>query len=266
MHSRLYRGRVWHHRSSPRAHAFRQRLFLLYLDLDELPGLFDGLWLWSARRPAVAWFRRADHLGDPALPLARAVRERVARETGTLPEGPVRLLTHLRYLGYCMNPVSFYYCFDAGDEALEFIVAEVHNTPWGERHCYVLDCRAAPLAGGWHRFALDKAFHVSPFMPMTQRYAWAFSLPRDRLDVRMTSLESGERRFEAGLALRGEPIAPRALARALFRFPFMTGQVIGAIYWQALRLWLKGAPFHPHPKHGEKRGCEPARLARRELE
>jgi DUF1365 family protein len=122
-------------------------MFMVLLDLDELPRCFDGRLLWSARRPALAWFRRADYLGDPGTPLARAVRELVAERTGTRPEGPIRLLTHLRYFGHCFNPVSFYYCYDRDGERVQAVVAHVTNTPWGERHAYVMPVERAGERG-----------------------------------------------------------------------------------------------------------------------
>jgi len=241
MRSRIYRGRVRHRRESPRAHAFSYRLFMMYLDLAELDELFRRRWLWSAHGPNLAWFRRADHFGDPQESLAASVRTLVARELGRRPSGPVCLLTHLRYFGYCMNPVSFLYCWDGQGEHLDAIVAEVHNTPWGETHCYVLDAAGADL----HRF--PKTFHVSPFMGMDQQYQWRLSAPGETLAVSMQSFEGGRRVFNASLGMRAGEVSGPALAGALARYPFMTGKVIGAIYWQALRLWLKGTPFHEHP-------------------
>jgi uncharacterized protein len=251
MRSCLYSGRVRHRRhgggADPVSNAFEYRLFLLYLDLDELDRAFVGRWLWSTRRPALAWFRRADHLGDPARPLADALRELVEHSTGRRPAGPIRLLTHLRYFGHCFNPVSFYYCYDAAGEQVETIVAEVSNTPWGERHCYVLPRGAARLRGGAQEFELDKVFHVSPFLPMQTRYHWRFSEPGERLGVYMRNEQQGRRAFDATLDLERQEITGRTLAAALLRFPFMTLRVVALIYWQALRLWLKRAVFHPHP-------------------
>ena len=124
----LYTGHIRHRRSGPRRNDFRYRIYLAYLDLGELPTLFAGRWLWSARRPALAWFRRADYLGDPQVPLDTAVRDRVEAQTGHRPQGPIRLLTHLRQFGWSFNPVSFYYVFDDSGEHLETLVAEITNT------------------------------------------------------------------------------------------------------------------------------------------
>ena len=117
MNSALYFGTVRHRRRSPVVHEFSYRVFQVYLDLDELDHVFQGRLLWSTKGANVAWFRRTDHVGDPRMPLRDAVSELVERRTGRRPRGPIRLLTHLRYFGYCMNPVSFYYCFDlSGDQ------------------------------------------------------------------------------------------------------------------------------------------------------
>ena len=253
MNSRIYEGVVEHHRRGPREHRFDYRVCQLYLDLDEIPELFDRHWLWSARRPAVARFHRRDHLGPQELALDVAVRDLVQADTGTRPSGPIRLLTHPRYFGYGFNPVSFYYCFDAAGSEVAFVVAEVNNTPWGEQHCYVLDCRSSERQGGAWCFEFDKRFHVSPFMAMDQRYRWTFSLPGERLGVHMENFQggdnAGERLFSATMLLEQRPLDTPGLARVLWRYPLMTAQVVGAIYWHALRLWMKGVPVHDHPRH-----------------
>jgi DUF1365 family protein len=250
MHSALYLGSLDHRRHAPRPHAFRYRLFMAYLDLGELDVVFRGRWLWSAKRAALARFDRRHHFGDPALPLDESVRALVAERTGRRPEGPVRLLTHLAFFGYVFNPVSFYYCFAADGERLDTVVAEVTNTPWGERHCYVLPRSGDPDIPLEAHTA--KAMHVSPFHPMSLDYRWRFTTPGDRLSVHMAlrgqEAQAGSRApFDATLALRRVPITTTALAGVLLRFPFMTAQVIAAIHWQALRLWLKRVPVHDHP-------------------
>ncbi len=247
----LYVGQVRHRRSSPVVREFRYRLFMVYLDLDELPQVFQGRLLWSVERANVAWFRRADHLGSPERPLAECVRDLVEQRLGRRPRGPIRLLTHLRYFGLAMNPVSFYFCFESGDLP-SVVVAEVTNTPWNERHWYVLDL------GGARRPEADKQLHVSPFLHMHYRYRFEFAGPGEELRVRIENRSSEIRRrddsaasdveFEAELRLARRPPTGANLAALLVRFPWMTLRVYLAIYGQALRLWLRRVPFVPHPR------------------
>ncbi len=247
MNSCLYRGHLRHRRFAPVGNSFRYGLFLVYLDLSELQDVFRGRWFWSTERSNLAYLRRQDHLGDPAVSLDGAVRKLVAERTGVRPGGPVRLLTHLRYFGHCFNPVSFYYCYDRSGQEVETIVAEINNTPWGEQHCYVLAESANSGQGCWKRFEFAKAFHVSPFMDMKLHYDWRLQEPGERLHIHMNSFEAGQKLFDATLMLRRCDLSRKNLARVLVQYPFMTLKVMGAIHWQALRLWRKGAPFHTHP-------------------
>jgi DUF1365 family protein len=246
--SAVYEGTVRHRRFDPVGHEFSYPLFLMYLDLAEVPGVLDPYPLWSARRRALARFRRADFFGDPARPLDACVRDAVAAETGERPAGPVRLLAGLRYLGHSFNPVSFYYCFDSG-ERVQAVLAEVQNIPWKERHAYVLQRgeRVGPVLSQ----QIEKRFHVSPLMGMDQTYGFSASEPGETLAVHIESRpREGEegRTFDATLDLRRRELSRPLMARLLARYPAHSLQVVARIYGQALRLKLKGARYHPNPE------------------
>jgi DUF1365 family protein len=228
--SAIYEGTVRHRRFADRANEFTTKIALAYVDLDELPFSHGRL----------VRFERSDYLGDPARPLAEEVRDLVEERTGARPQGPIRLLTQLRSFGHCFNPVSFYYCFDPAGERVQEVVAEVTNTPWGERHAYVIE-RAGP---GVLKGDSEKVLHVSPFMGMEHQYDWRVADPGDTLSVHIESVRDGRKAFDATLSLRRRELSRRALARCAGT----TIRTVALIYVHALRLKLKGARVHPHPK------------------
>jgi len=221
----------------------------MFLDLDELPTLFDVHPLWSTQQVNMAYFRRRDHFGDPRIPIKRAVQDLVEERLGRRPQGPIRLLTHLRYFGHCFNPASFYYCYNQEDTDVETIVLEIHNTPWGENFCYVMG-KADNLHPfkDWRRHTGRKVFHVSPFIDMDIHYDWRFRLPGDTLGVHIIDYQKGSKLFDATLKLRRRSLHRRALTRLLLIYPAMTIKVVTLIYWQALKLILKKTPFYTHPE------------------
>jgi uncharacterized protein len=239
--SALYVGTVRHRRVRVRAGEFRHAIALAYVDLDELPRLLGGKLV--ERRPGVVRFRRSDYLGDDAVPLAASVRALVAERLGTEPDGPIRLLTQLRTLGHCFNPVSFYYCYDSS-ERLRALVAEVTNTPWGDRHAYVIGAGEGRILEG----AMDKALHVSPFMEMDQRYEVRATDPAATLSVHIASHQDGERAFDATLALRRRELTARTLAETTVRHPASTLRTLALIYGHALALWLRRVPYVAPPE------------------
>ena len=253
MKSCIYRGELFHHRYLPRENKFTYTVYFMFLDLEELEHVFDGRWLWSVGRANVANFKRADYLGPTNIPLDQAVRDRVEQKLGERPAGPIRMLTHLRYYGHCFNPVSFYYCYNATDTTVEYIVAEITNTPWLERHSYVLSMKQnLDTASGKH-FQFAKAFHVSPFMDMDFLYDWRFEEPGESLRIHMTNVKEDNKFFEVVLTMQRREISGAALAWVLIRFPAMTMKVLSMIYWQAFRLWLKKTPYYDHPKYVRER-------------
>ncbi len=245
-HSRVARGFVVHRRFTPRAHRFRYGLSMLLVDLDEGPRLFRKRWLWSWNRRNFAAILRRDHLRHGGADWAEAVRELVHTRSGQRPQGPISLLTQPRYAGYVMNPISVYLIWAPGRERLEWVLLEVHNTPWNQQVAYLLPVPADAHKGFTIRFG--KEMHVSPFMPMDMEYEMHLRLGEERLALRLDNYRAGERVFGANLALRLHPVNAANLARTLLFTPLMTLQVVAAIHYQALRLYLKGVPYIPPPK------------------
>lgn len=242
VHSALYEGRVTHVRRREVDHRFSTKLAMCYLDLDELDAVVAQHPLWSTGRWRPVRVRRADYGGDPDVPLADALR-RVVAAGGGPPVGPVRLLAHPRTWGWCFNPLALAFCFDPAGEEVVAVVATVTNTPWGERHDYVLSAGA----GGSVDVEVPKALHVSPFLPMEQRYRFRISPPDDVLHAAVDVDEGGRTVLRADLSLRRRPLDRQAMTDLLVRHPAMTWRVSTGIYREAARLAAKGAVFHRHP-------------------
>ena len=237
----VFVGTLRHRRFSPVAHAFTYPLFMVLLDVDRIPELMRVSRLTSHNRWNWAAFDDRDHLGDAARPLRERLAADAAAQAFDLPEGRILLLTHLRYLGYCFNPVSFFYCFDRA-ERLTVVLAEVNNT-FGGSHRYWL------RPGSWSRTfraAAAKALDVSPFMPRDIAYTFAFAPPSaGPLVVHMQAAREGSACFDATLSLDRRPWTATEIRRALVRHPAMTAHVMAGIHWQALKLWWKGVPLEP---------------------
>lgn len=253
----LYVGQLRHRRFRPKPHAFTYSLFMALIDVDDLEGNMGVSHLTSLNRFNWASFDDRDHLGDPSLPLRQRVAEDAARQGLTLPGGPIYLLTHLRYLGYAFNPISFYFCCDdAGEPTL--VMAEVHST-FGELCTYWVTAADLHRRPRTFRLRTPKTMHVSPFMSMDVDYEFAVTTPGESLVAHMNTIDrheaGGAPYFDATLTLERRPWTASAIRRVLIRHPMMTAKVIGAIHWEALRLWLKGVPGYPHPRDaGVRRG------------
>ncbi|MGH1539563.1 MAG: DUF1365 domain-containing protein [Arenicella sp.] len=272
----VYEGVVIHERQQPRLHRFQYTVFQPYIDLDEIDTLNQLSRLWSVNRFNLVQFKRSDYMtGDDDL--KTAVIECIHTHTQEHFQGKIYLLTNLRYWGYCFNPVSFYFCYadnkdNSENPTLTYIVAEINNTPWDERHAYVLDVATGTVAGKTDtlrqdsnesshindtpkhklRFDFDKVFHVSPFMPMDLQYRWFFTITEKRINIHMelyreTSGTKRQRQFFATMNLQGQSLNRQQANRLPFRYPMLCLKIFSAIHWQALKLWCKRIPFINHP-------------------
>lgn len=234
-------GKVWHVRHKPRIHRFGYPYFMWLLNLNKLAEIPDYRPWFSTRRWALSRLRASDYLpGNPAFPdAASAVKDKMERLTNTPVSGDVYALLNLRTMGIYFSPVNFYWAVDDNGTPSHFL-AEVSNTPWNQRHYYGF------LLAEASKPSHDKAFHVSPFNPIDQRYEWSISLSEKKIAIVIHVVDEAGKVFDAGVNLTPKPLTRRSAAIQLIKNPAMSIFTVVLIYWQALRLWLKRVPYHPH--------------------
>lgn len=246
----LMKGRVDHHRILPRHHQFSYPIAMVMFDVDELANTLKQSRWWSFNQFNFISFYRKDYLGRHNGDLKTAIESLIFQRLGEQFSGKVYLLTHPRYFGFVFNPVSFYFCVNNDDE-LEYILADINNTPWNERHAYVLKASQQNVSELTSEF--DKKFHISPFMPMDIHYNWQFNWSSETLNILMQSYRGDEKQFTASMVLTAETLSPKAMNQLPFEFPLQTMRVVWRIYWHAFKLWLKKIPVFEHPKNNATR-------------
>ena len=243
MNSALYHGHIQHRRLHPKQHAFRYSIGLLWLDLSEQEALFSLSRLAGKSRFAPFSFRETDylpHLTRSGVSLFDAVCTSI-QELGELNISRICVLTQPRSWGLSFNPVSFFYCYD-GEHQLRAILCEVRNTPWRERYHYVLRTEQTDT----NQFSVAKSFHVSPFLPRDIEHRMRFYQDGHRLTVYMSDFQQTQKVFDAGLSLFKIELNRQSVKNYVFQFPWMSAKTLLGIYWQALRLVLKGLRYQPH--------------------
>lgn len=230
----LYRGITWHKRHQPKVHTFQYALHLFWLNLHELETLPRGR-LFSTATGSLLRFRRRDYLQNAEQPLWQEALQTMSGLAGKALDGKVYLLGQVRWMGLYFSPVNFYFLQSENGD-FTHMLAEVSNTPWNQRHCYLVDLKLQADS--------QKVFHVSPFNPMDMAYQWSIAQPGEHLSL-CIRCKRQETEFEAGLKMTKIPLNSNSLFRVLLST--LTLKTLFGIYWQALRLFIKGTPIHSHP-------------------
>lgn len=246
MNSCLYKATVMHNRLEPKQHRFHYNVFMFYIDLDEIDMLSKGLWLISRNRFNYFSFRDSEHLQlprenpDKTKTVKQHLTDYLEQNGIAIGDGKIKLLTNLNVLGYNFNPVSFYYCFDKGNEPL-CVVAEIRNT-FGEMKLFLLGKNNFSL----NKFHLNttKYFYVSPFIDHDTNFDFNLVVPDEKLNVRIDDFKEEKRFFISTLTGTRETLNNINLLWYSIRFPFITLKIITLIHWNAVKLWLKKIPYH----------------------
>lgn len=250
--SAVYEGTITHTRHDDIRHYFTYKIFMMYLDLSETAILekLHPLWSFSGKKN-LFYFRRRDYLDQKNSSLLDSIKNLIKKKGFSNQVSHVNMITHMRYMGYCYNPVTFYLVYkEKGDDVPLFIIVDINNTPWNERYPYVLklnDSDKFPV-----RFNLKKVFHVSPFYPMDLEYDWTFDFQKDKIEINMDTYKQGNRCFNAHLNLKRTELNKQVMTRLFFKYPCVTAKTMLAIYWQASKLFFKKATFYTHPKKIDK--------------
>ena len=239
----LFIGRTVHERRAPFVHRFNYRIASLMVDLDRLGEAAGLSRLFSVNHFNLYSFFERDHGARDGSSLKDWALARFS-EAGIAVTGcRIRLLCAPRVLNYVFNPLSVYFAEAPGDGALKGVIYQVHNT-FGDAHAYVAPCEGGPA----ERQSADKVFHVSPFFDVEGRYEFTLRKPDDQFRLSIFKQRETGPDFMATMALNRQGLTSATLTRLFISQPFSTLKTISAIHFEALRLWIKGARYHPRPE------------------
>ena len=242
MESALYHGSVTHQRLHPITHRLRYGIFMVWLDLDELPALGRRLRFFSHERFNLFSFHDRDHGDGEKGGLRRWVERHLCAAGLPIEGGAIRVLCMPRVAGHAFNPISVFFCHRA-DGALAAMIYEVNNT-FGERHSYLIPVEGD---GGVIRQVCEKRFYVSPFMPMAMLYRFRVTRPGARASLAITASEGAVPMIATGFAGARTALTDGALLRAFLRMPLLGAKVLAGIHWEALKLWGRGMKLVAKP-------------------
>jgi DUF1365 family protein len=243
INSTVYQGTVRHRRFTIKPHEFSYSLFMFCFNTADFDTEFKKIPQVSIEKFNWFSYRRKNYLQN-SMTLDQAARALINEKQGVYPTGKIYLLTHLSCFGYCFNPISLYFVFKPDSDELDFIIVEVTNTPWGEKHAYVVG-NPAKIHSDIYKFTFTKKLYVSPFLEMDYEYHFKVKINQDSIIVHIENYQEKELHFDATLSLSPAPLPP---IKTFLRFPLITYKISAAIYLQAIKLWLKGIPIHSHPR------------------
>jgi DUF1365 family protein len=245
LESSIYSGTVFHQRSIPKVHKFDYQIYLFWLKLSELDKLSEQVKGFSLEKSGISAvnFKRTDYLGSPDISLDDAVLSKMNELNAELNDaevepltGDIFLLGQVRTFGLYFSPVNFYYLRDM-QGSYTHMLAEVSNTPWNQRHHYLVDLKTQKDS--------QKVFHVSPFNPMNMQYKWNIQQPAENLRLHLSCYQK-QKHFEAAINMTKKPLNTANLRSSLLSIPSMTIKTVAGIYWQAIKLFFKRVPIYTH--------------------